>query len=193
MTTTKTEEEIRSEWKAHMLRKLDDVRRRVETGEIRGVMCFAEREDGSVLGTRAGSPAGAAAIVVLREYVRKAECEFFDLHAKVDDGKPDLKAVRGPRLGLRKRSEHGTRHIQGPEAVSGLREDGDREVPVLRAPASPEEAEALAEEAEALRDEYETIAEYDTHDAAARRKEIRERQREIMCSVLELIQQSKEA
>jgi len=184
--TQKTREEIFAAWRASMLRKLDQVRRRVETGELHGLVLVAEREDGSCVASRSGMPMGSVSIVVIHQYLREIENDYIERNMAEDKGAPNLAVHRGQRLGLAKRHEHGTLDVQRRTGMPGDGGDGDGAVPVLRAPTSPEEAEALAQEAERLRDEFDAVAaelektwEDTTPAGLSRRNELAQRQRTI--------------
>ena len=93
MSDEETEEEW---WKPSLLDLLDILKRKVETGEICGMMVFAElsRED-TTLSWRRGCPPSAPSILTLRHYVREAEENFLDRSYTDGDGdKPMLKVTK---------------------------------------------------------------------------------------------------
>lgn len=79
--------------KRRMLEGLETFRRKVETGEIVGIVMVAQCDDGYVLDRSIGEPPSPAGILILQDIASVAADIFRAKHHTEDDGKPRLRAT----------------------------------------------------------------------------------------------------
>lgn len=79
--------------KERMLEYLDHFRRRVETGEITGIVMVAQCNDDNVLNRRAGEWLSSDGVLVMQRIASVTADVYLDGHQSEDDEKPRLRAT----------------------------------------------------------------------------------------------------
>ncbi len=85
--------------KQRMLHALDEVRKRVETGETVGLIIGSVRKDDHFMSRTVGKPPGPHGILVLEGILEDAKLFFLERNNLPDDGAPLLGAVDSPKEG----------------------------------------------------------------------------------------------
>ena len=85
--------------KQRMLHALDEVRKRVETGETVGLIIGSVRKDDHFMSRTVGDPPGPHGILVMEDILEEAKALFLSRHNFPDDGAPLLVPVESPKDG----------------------------------------------------------------------------------------------
>lgn len=83
--------------KERMLEALDEVRKRVETGETVGLIIGSVRKDDHFMSRTVGEPPGPHGILVLESILLESKLFFLERNNLPDDGAPLLGAVDSPK------------------------------------------------------------------------------------------------
>jgi hypothetical protein len=78
-----------------MLEALDEIRRRVSTGEVEGLIVMATCANGAVLSRMVAEPPPPHGILILQDVAAEARNLFLEQFNKPDDGAPTLGVVDG--------------------------------------------------------------------------------------------------
>lgn len=76
-----------------MTRNLEEMLRKVSTGEIVGLVIVAQTNTGYVLSRRSGEPPPPHGILILQDIADDAKQIFLDENFRPDDGRPRLHAA----------------------------------------------------------------------------------------------------
>ncbi len=83
--------------KERMLSTLRDYERKVETGELVGLIVMGVKKDDYITTAQVGDPPGPHGCLLLQQIAEDAKAHFLDTNVEDDDGKPLMAPVPGSK------------------------------------------------------------------------------------------------
>lgn len=103
--------------KEKMLRDLEEIQRKVTTGEVIGIVLVVHTTDHSVLSRVSGDPPTPLGVLILQEIADDARRSFLDANNHPDDGRPRLRAAGDEEHGAAPPCAHASSHAVTPNSA----------------------------------------------------------------------------